>query len=140
MGLLSRDEVLAFLNEMLEAERAGAKSLLHLANEAKGAEAAGLAKAIHHDEAKWCAMLTAEIRRLEGEPSAKTGAFYEKVLAIPGEGARLAFVNRGQGWVVRKLKEAIPRIEDPKLARELKVMLESHEENIAKVANSGLIE
>ena len=140
MDALSRDDLLAFLNEMLEAERAGARSLLHLAKDAKSEEAAALAKAIHHDEARWCAMLTAEIEKLGAAPSEKTGAFYEKVLAIPGENARLAFVNRGQGWVVKKLREAIPRIEDLKLAQELTVMLASHEDNIAKVAGSGLID
>lgn len=140
MDALRRDELLAFLNEMLEAERAGAKALLHLSKEAKGEEAASMAKAIHHDEARWCAMLTAEIKKLEGVPSDKTGAFYEKVLAIADEKARLAFVNRGQGWVVKKLKEAIPRIQDAKLGQELRVMLASHEENIAKVAGSGLID
>lgn len=140
MDILNREALLAFLNEMLEAERAGAKALLHLSKEAKGEKAASMAKAIHHDEARWCAMLTAEIKKLDGHPSEKTGAFYEKVLAIPGEKARLAFVNRGQGWVVKKLKETIPRIKDVKLTQELNVMLVSHEENIAKVANSGLID
>jgi hypothetical protein len=140
MEALSRDELLGFLNEMLEAERAGAKALLHLSRHAKDEHAASLAHAIHHDEARWCAMLTAEIKRLDGHPSEKTGAFYEKVLAIGQEKDRLAFVNRGQGWVVKKLKETIPRIEDSRLSQELQVMLASHEENIAKVADSGLID
>jgi Domain of unknown function (DUF6306) len=140
MEALSRDELLGFLNEMLEAERAGAKALLHLSRHAKDEHAASLAQAIHHDEARWCAMLTAEIKRLDGHPSEKTGAFYEKVLAIGQEKDRLAFVNRGQGWVVKKLKETIPRIEDSRLSQELQVMLASHEENIAKVADSGLID
>ena len=135
----SRDELLAFLNEMLEAERAGAKALLHIAKEASDKTAADLAMAVHHDEARWCAMLIAAIRRLDAKPSEATGAFYEKVLAIADAKARLAFVNRGQGWVVKKLKEAIPRIEDQHLAKDLGVMLTSHEENIAKVnASEGM--
>jgi nitronate monooxygenase len=83
-------------------------------------------------------MLTKAIRKLEGEPSEKTGQFYEKVIAIPENGERLALVNRGQDWVVRKLREAIPRIEDAQLAGDLRVMLISHEENIAAVTRSGL--
>jgi len=138
MQPFTHDDLLAFLNEMLEAERAGAKALLHVSKEAKEQPVASLAMAVHHDEARWCAMLIAAIRRLDATPSQATGAFYEKVLAIPEERARLAFVNRGQGWVVKKLKEAILRIEDEQLAKDLGVMLSSHEENIAKVNASGL--
>jgi len=138
MQALNHDELLAFLNEMLEAERAGSKALLHVSKEAKEQAVASLAMQVHHDEARWCAMLIAAIRRLDASPSQATGAFYEKVLAIPEEKARLAFVNRGQGWVVKKLKEVIPRIEDEQLAKDLGVMLTSHEENIAKVNESGL--
>lgn len=134
----SRDELLAFLNEMLEAERAGAKALLHISKESGEKAAADLAMAVHHDEARWCAMLTAAIRLHGGNPSQVTGAFYEKVLAIGEPKARLALVNRGQGWVVKKLKEVIPRIDDEHLAKDLGVMLTSHEENIAKVNESGL--
>ena len=138
MQALNHEELLAFLNEMLEAERAGAKALLHISKEAHQETVSSLAKEVHHDEARWCAMLTAAIRLLEGTPSQATGAFYEKVLAIPEERARLALVNRGQGWVVKKLKETIPRIEDEHLAKDLGVMLTSHEDNIAKVNNLGL--
>ena len=133
----ANDELLAFLNEMLEAERAGAKALLHISKETHDATASALAMDVHHDEARWCAMLIAAIRLHGGTPSEATGAFYEKVLAITDEKARLAFVNRGQGWVVKKLKEAIPRVTDDHLAKDLTVMLTSHEENIAKVNASG---
>lgn len=138
MQAYTHDELLTFLNEMLEAERAGAKALLHIAKESSEKTAADLAMAVHRDEARWCAMLIAAIRRLGATPSEATGAFYEKVLAISEPKARLNFVNRGQGWVVRKLKEAIPRIEDEHLVKDLGVMLSSHEENIAKVNESGL--
>jgi len=138
MDVLNREDLLVFLNRMLEAERAGAKALLHISKDADRAAVAQLAKAIHHDEARWCAMLTKAIRKLEGEPSEKTGQFYEKVIAIPENTERLALVNRGQDWVVRKLREAIPRIADAQLAGDLTVMLTSHEENIAAVTRSGL--
>lgn len=137
MQSYTQDELLAFLNEMLEAERAGAKALLHISKEARDEIAAALAMQVHHDEARWCAMLIAAIRLHGGTPSDITGAFYEKVLAIADAKARLTFVNRGQGWVVKKLKEAIPRIQDEHLAKDLGVMLISHEENIAKVNASG---
>ena len=136
----SRQELLNLLNELLEAERAGAKALLRTAMDTDHKDVSELSKAIHHDEARWCAMLTGAIRDLGGEPSAKTGAFYEKVMAIPEDGPRLAFVNRGQGWVVKKLHEMLPKIEDARLSRELSDMLVSHEANIKLVADSGLID
>ena len=139
MDALGRDDLLDFLNVMLEAERAGAKALLHIARDTKRNDVAALAKDIHKDEAKWCAMLTAAICRLDAAPSSKTGQFYEKVMAIPEEAARLAFVNRGQDWVVRKLREMLPKIADPRLCGDLTEMLSSHEDNIARVDRSGLI-
>jgi hypothetical protein len=136
---LDRQELLQFLNELLEAERAGAKALLRTAMDTDRKDFSEMAKAIHRDEARWCAMLTRAIRDLDGEPSPKTGAFYEKVMAIPEDGPRLAFVNRGQGWVVRKLREILPRIKDVRLSCDLTEMLISHEANIKLVTDSGLI-
>ena len=137
MQPFTRDELLAFLNEMLEAERAGAKALLHIGKESQDAAASALAMAVHHDEAKWCAMLIAAIRLHGGTASDATGAFYEKVLAITEPKARLAFVNRGQGWVVRKLRELAPRVEDAPLRATLQAMLDAHVVNI-DAANRAL--
>jgi len=131
------DELLIFLNEMLEAERAGAKALLHISKEAGEKNVAALAMQVHHDEARWCAMLIAAIRLHGGTPSDATGAFYEKVLAITDMKARLAFVNRGQGWVVRKLQALTPRVEEPDLRAMLQAMLDAHVVNIAS-ANDAL--
>ena len=79
-------------------------------------------------------MLTEQITRLEAAPSRKTGAFREKALAIADPFDRLAFVNRGQAWVVRKLEEMLPRVRDEQLYGALKEMLESHKHNIQSAA------
>ena len=50
---------------------------------------------------------------------------------------RIAFLNRGQGWVVKKLREMMPRVRDDALHRDLAEMLESHVTNIAR-ANEAL--
>jgi len=71
---------------------------------------------------------------LEGAPSLKTGAFYEKAMAIPNVPERLAFLNRGQGWVVHKLKALLPTIRDETIHADLTAMLASHERNIGLVA------
>ena len=45
---------------------------------------------------------------------------------------RLAFLNRGQAWVIRRLREALPRIHHDLTYQELKTMLEVHEANVAR--------
>jgi nitronate monooxygenase len=60
-------------------------------------------------------------------------------MAISEDNARLSFVNRGQEWVVRKLREALPKITDPGLSGDLSEMLSSHQDNIARVARSDVI-
>ena len=70
---------------------------------------------IHADEVKWCRALFGALVDLQAEPSLKVGDFYDKAMAIEGVEARLAFVNRGQGWVVRKLRALVPRVRDTAL-------------------------
>jgi hypothetical protein len=132
MGFASRSEIAAFLNELLEAERAGTGVALRSAQAATGTPFVDLLHDIHHDEAKWCAMLLRQLRVL-GEPaSPKVGAFQEKALAIADLRERITFLNRGQGWVVRKLREMLPKVRDDSLHRDLQEMLQAHEANIAR--------
>ena len=130
-------ELARFLNEMLEAERAGARVSLDSFRHAGDARLAGLMQRIHRDEAKWCAMLSRHLTALGVTPSTRTGAFYDKAMAIADPGDRLAFLNRGQGWVVRKLGEMMPRVQDEALRADLGQMREAHVANIA-VTNSAI--
>ena len=72
------------------------------------------------------------IKTLGETPSAKVGDFYNKAMAIADLGGRVAFLNRGQGWVVRKLREMLPRVRDDRLHADLAEMLQSHEANVAR--------
>lgn len=150
MGYAPRDEIIAALNILLEAERAGAKVALASAklgasakraagvgagDDSDGGGLAGYAPlmlAVRDDEARWCAMLSGHIRRLGGEPSPKTGDFHGKALAIADPLERLAFLNRGQAWVVRKLEELMRRVRDDALHADLRAMLGSHRDNIGQ--------
>jgi methylphosphotriester-DNA--protein-cysteine methyltransferase len=137
MGFAPRDELVAFLNTLLEAERAGARICQRTAHEARDAgneSLAGLMAAVRDDEAHWCAVLSRAIRALDAEPSSVTGAFYEKAAAIPDLQERVKFINRGQGWVVRELRKTLPRIRDDALHAQMKAMLDGHEANIAKAS------
>jgi hypothetical protein len=131
-GYASRDELVAFCNLLLEAERAGARITARTALESTEHHMRALMRAIHHDESACCAMLLKWIRRLSGEVSPRTGDFYEKCLAISDLPERVAFINRGQGWVVRRLKEMLPKVRDEAMHADLSAMLKTHEVNIAR--------
>lgn len=131
-GEANSDEILMLLNELLEAERAGARVAL---DSAKVTSLAGYAELMRHvraDEAHWCRMLHGQIQRLGGAPSGKTGAFYDKAVAITNPVERLSFLNRGQQWVVRKLEVLLPRIRDELLQADLREMAMRHQTNIAE--------
>lgn len=128
---LSKDEVLKLLNTLLEAERAGAKVLAAFLDDyARDTPAWRQLAAVQRDEARNCAILIELIRRLDGMPSAATGGFAEKALAVEGRVERLNFLNRGQGWVARKIREALPDIADPAVRDALAKMYDSHLLNI----------
>ena len=135
MGYLGKDELTALLNELLEAEHAGARVTLESARAAGNGPIAELMRSIQHDEAHWCAMLADHIRVLGEAPTSKVGAFYGKAMAIADLDERITFLNRGQAWVVRKLREILPRVRSDRLHADLAEMLRSHEANIALAAN-----
>lgn len=127
-------ELLTALNELLEAERAGARVARETATQiGSGGEMHGLVQDIQHDEVRWCGMLMRVIRALPATPSDQTGAFHGKAMAIEDLRERLAFLNRGQAWVVRRLQALIPRVGDAAVRAELQAMLDAHVGNIARV-------
>jgi 5,10-methenyltetrahydrofolate synthetase len=128
---MSKKELIALLNTLLEAERAGAKVLAAFLDDyERDTPAWRQMSAVQRDEAKNCAILLELIRRAHGTPSTATGDFLEKALKIDGRIARLHFLNRGQGWVARKISEALPNIDDVSMRRALADMYDSHLLNI----------
>ena len=100
------------LNELLEAERAGVETLSRLFPEARSPQMQTLFEQVRNDEAWSCAGLVRSITTIGGAPSDKKGDFAEKVLREPNLADRLRLLNRGQGWVVKRLDgllaEALP--------------------------------
>ncbi len=100
------------LNELLEAERAGVETLSRLLPEAPDAPAKRLFEQVRDDEAWSCAGLARAVRALGAVISEARGDFAAKVMAEPTLGARLTLLNRGQGWVAKRLdgliREALP--------------------------------
>ena len=129
----ARAELLAALNELLEAERAGARVAMETGREIHSQELAALVADVHKDEVHWCGMLMRTIKSLGATPSSATGAFHGKAMAIPDVEDRLKFLNRGQAWVVRKLEALIPRLDVPQARADLEAMLQAHRQNIERV-------
>lgn len=129
----SRDELVAALDELLEAERAGARVALASSKAMQDERFSGMMGTVRRDEARWCAMLARQIRRIGCVPSRKTGAFYGKAMDIEDPRERTIFLNRGQAWVVRKLETLLPRVRDDLLRAQLHKMADSHRANIAFV-------
>ena len=108
----SRAEQVAFLNRMLEAERAGANALLNILEEhPRHGEAWTALRRIHADEAHNCGRLGAEIKRLGADYSHATGDFLGKLLAVEGPRARVEFLATGLRWAVKRFDEAVPRLD-----------------------------
>ncbi len=128
---MDQPTLLQLLNRLLEAERAGAKVLAaYLEEYDPASEAALKLLAVQRDEARNCAILMTLIRDQGGTPSSATGDFLEKALAVNGRAERLAFLNRGQAWVARKIAEALPQLPPGPLQQALTEMEVSHVENI----------
>jgi hypothetical protein len=131
-GYLTRQELIDVLNELLEGERAGARATIRFVGESEDKALRTTLRKVAMDEARFCAMLARHVRALGGLPSAGTGVFYDRLIAIPEFPERLAFLNRGQGWVVRKLRDVLRCVRDDRLYGDLKAMLEAHEGNIRR--------
>jgi nitronate monooxygenase len=118
------------LNQLLEAERAGAKLLSAYLDELSPDSFKWKSiRAVQLDEARNCAVLIHLLLEAEVTPTPAVGSFYGRGLAIKGWRERLEFLNRGQAWVARRLAAAIPRA--PETAREaLLAMRDSHVVNI----------
>jgi hypothetical protein len=123
-------ELEAFLNTLGEAERAGGRVLHEVTPLAQSFELREMLKKVGHDEGYYAGELAAHVRRLGGTPSNKTGDFVEKVRTVSELRGKLELLNRGQRWVIRKINEQLPLINDEALHAFLKVMADGHEVNI----------
>ena len=123
-------EIIARLNELLEAERAGVEAAAVLQHaDVKGITDTELKK-FGEDEASACAGLHRAILRYGGQPSTETGDFGRKVAALKTEGERLSLMARGQAWVAKRLDVLLGMPLDPETQAFLLEMREEHLENI----------
>ncbi len=126
---IERERLIEALDELLSAERAGAQVAQASLAEAKGDLQRSVLAQVHRGEADSCRRLRDCLVVLGAEPGHERGAFYEKCMAIDDLGERLALVDRGQKWVIRKLEALLQEVTHPQIRQELEAVLHTHEIN-----------
>lgn len=117
------------LQDLLSAERAGARVASESLEQCSDPETRAVLEQIRQGEVESCKLVLNCLKHLGIEPNRETGAFYGKAMAIESLQERLPFVDKGQQWVIRKLREYLPGCEDELIRGELEKMLHIHEVN-----------
>ena len=117
------------LQTLLSAERAGAKVASESLKTCDDPAMRQLLEQVRQGEIDSCQLVMNCLRHLGLEPNREIGAFYDKAMAIESLDERLPFIDKGQQWVIRKLREYLPGCNDPLLRSELQQMLRIHEVN-----------
>lgn len=117
------------LQDLLSAERAGAKVAGDSLQQCDDPAQRQLLEQIRQGEIDSCKLVLNCLKHLGIEPNRETGAFYDKAMSIESLDERLPFIDKGQQWVIRKLREYLPGCEDALIRGELAKMLDIHEVN-----------
>jgi nitronate monooxygenase len=131
MMVMENTALIDLLNRLLEAERSGVRAVSGMLKPLPDGELKEGLKKARGDEARYVAGLHAALKRLGGVPSEKVGDFADKLLAIDGIVEQLRFLNRGQGWVLRKIEALVPTLTDQTMRDFFSEMLDTHRKNIA---------
>lgn len=128
--------LVATLQELLAAERAGAQVAANTLRDEEGTtRQRRILEKIHQGEADSCRRLRFCLLQMGQEPSRDVGAFYEKAMAIADLDSRLSLIDKGQRWVIRRLRECLPLCDDKAVRRELDAILAAHEDNSIALAD-----
>ncbi len=128
---MKKEELIDLLNRLLEAERSGVRAVSGMLKPLPDGELKEGLKKAKGDEARYVAGLHALLKQLGTVPSEKVGDFADKLLAIDGIVEQLRFLNRGQGWVARKIEALLPALTDKAMRDFFTEMLDTHRKNIA---------
>lgn len=123
----SSGDLNAFLNRMLEAERAGAKALLiYMDSFSRNSKEWKVLRRVQADEAHNCVLIGEQLKRAGADYSHATGEFYAKAIAVSGRRARIDFLVRGLRWAVREFDAALFRIENPEVKTAINTIRDTH--------------
>lgn len=130
--ILSRDELLALLNRLVEESREGVRAVRNFAGESDDPDINRLFRIMAIDRARFRDLLINHIKRLNGVPPRVMGCYYERANAITNLQDRCAFLYHRWRRIAGMLREALPGIADPALAVMLPQMLKVGDRNITK--------
>ena len=122
-------DTVELLQTLLSAERAGSRVAAESLQQGGTPEQLALLARVLKGEGDSCLHLLSCLRHLGVEPNRETSDFHPRAMAIADLAERLAFVERGQQWVIRKLEGFLPACTDTVLQRELAVVLQIHRDN-----------
>lgn len=119
------------LQTLLSAERAGVQVATASLRECQDPALRPVLEQILAGEGESCRRLLTCLQHMGLAPNRQTGEFLAQAMAIADLHERMAFIDRGQRWVIRRLKEALPDCADPVVQAELAQVLRIHEDNSA---------
>lgn len=125
-GIDDGDELIDWLQMLLEAEHAGALIMVDSLKEACDEKLIQKLEILHISEAESCQRLRRCLKRLGAIPSREVGAFHAKAMAIANMDERLQLIARGQSWVAKRLSERLPTIRQRWLYDDLQAVLKLH--------------
>jgi hypothetical protein len=128
--VMSQDEIVGRLNELLEAERAGVEAATGLATADLKSYTREDIRKFGEDEGWACSGLRRAIVRYGGILSSGSGDFGQRVMALESEGERLNLLARGQAWVVKRIDLLLAMELDSQTRAFLVEMRELHLQNL----------
>lgn len=128
---MRRVELLALLNQLLAAERAGAKAIsAHMAACEPGTRLWLRLNTVQRDASMNCAVLIDLIRGLGAAPAPTAGSALRDAYSPRTGDEPLVVLNRGQDRVVQLLRASLRRVGDPIAKAALKRILVGHVVNM----------
>jgi len=127
------NDLISFLNKLLEAERAGVKVLSKLLPQINDSNMEKMVKHFLHDEGMNCQILKTVIENSGGEISTSVGDFVQKIGALETLNEKFELLIRGQEWVakyIRKNRKLAIKVSDMMFLESIKVQ---HEENVDRL-------
>lgn len=119
------------LNTLLEAERAGALVCAKTLAQVEDETTRHLLLHVREDEIRSCRGLLRSLREVNGTPSQRIGAFYDKAMAIADIRERLQLLERGQQWVARRVGEWLPGVANAAVFEQLQTLRDDHQHGVA---------
>ena len=123
-------ELSDFYIKLLEAERAGVKSINDIMPSVSDMELKSLMERYLRDEGMNCQILSSLIKNLGYEPGNKTGDFADKIKALSNTSEKLELLIKGQEWVAKQIRYNRELINSASSRLFLEAIKVQHEDNV----------